>query len=600
MSTHLSHDVHSHARHSEARTTHLALDLVVDFERRVLSGTASLDVEPAPGVRWLVLDTNALAVSRVSDAEGRPLAFELGPADALLGTPLRISLPEGCHRAVVHYATSPSAPGLQWLEPSQTAGGAQPFLFTQGHAILTRSYIPLQDSAANRITYEARITVPELLVALMSAERLGAHPGEEGRVHAFRMNEPIPPHLIALAVGDLVMRELGSRTAVFAEPSTIDAAAHEFAEMEAMVEAAESMLGPYLWGRFDVLVMPPSFPYGGMENPRLVFASPTLLAGDRSLVTVVAHELAHAWAGNLVVNALHDDFWLNEGPTVYVELRLNEALWGEARAAFLKETGFRELEHEIARIGETSPDTRLHYDMSGRDPAEGVTVVPYLKGAAFFWSLEARVGRERLDAWFRGWFERKAFQSVTSDELLDDLRSHLFAGEAASIDLERWVHEPGLLEEAKPPPSALGARLDDAAKALLEGSPASSIDASGWSPQAWRHFLGTLLAAQPSAALVAELNLAFALSQSKNCEVLAPWLCLRAQVEDASAEQAIVSFLGSVGRMKYLRPLYAELLATAWGRPIAKRAREAAQPKYHALVRAGLERLFAASATRAG
>lgn len=598
MSTHLTHDAHSHARHSEARTTHLALDLVVDFERRALSGRASLDVEPAPGVRWLVLDTNALSVSRVSDAEGRPLAFELGPVDALLGAPLRISLPEGCYRAVVHYETSPSAPGLQWLEPSQTAGGAQPFLFTQGHAILTRSYIPLQDSAANRITYEARITAPDPLVALMSAERLGAQPGEGGRVHAFRMNEPIPPHLIALAVGDLVGRELGPRTAVYAEPSTIDAAAYEFAEMEAMVEAAESMLGPYLWGRFDVLVMPPSFPYGGMENPRLVFASPTLLAGDRSLVTVVAHELAHAWAGNLVVNALHDDFWLNEGPTVYVELRLNEALWGEARAAFLKETGFRELENEIARLGPASSDTKLHYDMSGRDPAEGVTVVPYLKGAALLWTLEARVGRARLDAWLRGWFSRKAFQSVTSDDFARDLEAELYTPrEPAPVDLRAWIHEPGLPQEARPPTSTLGQALDAAAKSLLGGAPATSIETSGWTPQAWRHFLGTLLAARPSAALVAELDRSFPLSSSKNCEVLAPWLRLRAQVEDASAEAAIVGFLGSVGRMKYLRPLYAELLATEWGRPIAKRAREAAEPKYHALVRAGLERLFASTSS---
>lgn len=597
MGSQLSNDVHSHARRSDARTTHLALDLVVDFEARVLRGTAALEVEPAPGLRKLVLDTRGLEVSKVGDAEGRPLAFELGEADPLLGAPLSISLPEGCYRAVVHYATSPSAPGLQWLEPSQTAGGTHPFLFTQGHAIETRSYIPLQDSAANRITYEASITVPEALVALMSAEREASSVRDGARTCRFRMNEPIPPHLVALAVGDLVMRELGPRTAVFAEPGTIDAAAFEFAEMEAMVEAAEQLLGPYLWGRFDVLVMPPSFPYGGMENPRLVFASPTLLAGDRSLVTVVAHELAHAWAGNLVVNALHDDFWLNEGPTVYVELRLNELLWGEERAAFLKGSGFRELESEIARLGPSSPDTRLHYDMSGRDPAEGVTVVPYLKGAAFFWSLEARVGRERLDAWFRGWFSRKAFQSVTSDELLEDLRSHLFAGEAAPIDLERWVHEPGLLDEAKPAPSTLGARLDEAAKALLGGAPAASIDTSGWTPQAWRHLLGTLLAARPGAALVADLDAAFALSQSKNCEVLAPWLRLRAQVEDASAEAAILSFLGSVGRMKYLRPLYAELLASEWGRPIAKRAREAAQPKYHALVRAGLERLFVAQPT---
>lgn len=594
-------DPHSFARPVEARTTHVTLDLEVDFAARKLRGTASLDLEVADGAASVVLDTRRLAIRAVTDGAGRKLDFALAKDDPVLGAALTVTLPEGVQRVVVDYETARDADALQWLAPEQTAGGTSPFLFTQGHAIQTRSWIPLQDSPSVRVTYEARITAPRPLVALMSAEQLAGADDGEG-VFRFRMPEPIPPYLIALAVGDLGRHEVGPRTAVFAEPVLLARAAHELAEMESMLEAAEALIGPYLWGRFDVLFMPPAFPYGGMENPRLTFASPTLIVGDRSLTTVIVHELAHAWAGNLVTNATWNDFWINEGTTVYLELRLNEALWGAERAEMLKCSGFRDLTIEIERMGATSPDTRLHYDMTGRDPAEGVTVIPYLKGAAFFWSLERHCGRERLDPWLRSWFSRHAFGSVTTEMLLADLREHLFGAAAAAemsgetpLDLERWVEEPGVPDNGAPPPSALLARVDDAAARIVGGAPASSIDPASWTPQAWRHFLGTVLAAAPSPAVIAELDAAFSLSRSDNPEVLLPWLRLEVHCENDAATWRIAGFVAGNGRMKYLRPIYADLLGTAWGKPIARQAYAAARPRYHAIVQGALDRLFAAN-----
>ncbi len=593
-------DPHSFARPLEARVTHLSLDLTLDFEARRLRGLVTLDLAVAPGAREVVLDTRGLAIEEVKGGAGAPLPFTLGAPDPLLGSALSIALPPGTERVSVRYTAGADADALQWLVPEQTAGGEHPYLFTQGHAILTRTWLPTQDSPGIRQTYDARVTVPRPLSAVMSAEHLAPAltPAGDARVFAFRMRQPLPPHLIALAAGDLAFRATGPRTGVFAEPSVVERAAWEFADLERMMDAAEAIGGPYLWERFDVVVMPPSFPYGGMENPRLTFASPSLLAGDRSLTTVVAHELAHAWAGNLVTNATWDDFWLNEGITVYVELRMNEALWGSDRVSMLRAHGWRELSAEVERQGAASPDTRLHYDMRGRDPSVGVTVIPYLKGAGFLWAVEQVVGRERFDRWLRGWFERRAFTSVTTDHLLDDLAEHLFGvahWREAPVDIERWVYQPGLPLEGAGPPSPLLEKVDASARAFLAGALATSLGVAAWSAQEWRHFLGTLLIELPGERL-GELDAAFDLSSSENAEVLFAWLRLAARSRYAPALPAIERFLREQGRGKYLRPLYTELLASEWGRAVARRVYTGVRGRYHALVRTALDRLFETAA----
>src|SRR5690606_28777697 len=238
------------------------------------------------------------------------------------------------------------------------------------------------------------------------------------RAFRFRLDNPVPPYLIALGVGDIAFQSLGARTGVWTEPSMLERSAAEFTEVEAMVEAAEALYGPYIWGRYDLLVLPPSFPFGGMENPRLTFATPTIIAGDRSLVSLVAHELAHSWSGNLVTNATWDDFWLNEGFTVYFENRIMEAIYGAERAEMLRSLEWTELQAELA--GLPARDQHLHLDLQGRDPDDGMTSIAYDKGALFLRTIEGIVGRERFDAWLRGYFQRNAYRPMTTALFLAD------------------------------------------------------------------------------------------------------------------------------------------------------------------------------------
>lgn len=582
-----SADIHSYARPDEARVTHVALDLTADFEARQLSGSATLDLEVAPNATEVILDASDLAILGITDAEGNLLEWELGAVDEILGQPLNVTLQPGVERVVIHYRTSPEARALQWLDPQQTDGGAHPYLFSQGQAILTRSWIPTQDSPGIRQTYEATITVPEPLTAVMSAEMLtpDGEPSEAGRTFRFRMEQPIPPYLIAIAVGDIDFRPLGPRTGVYAEPTVVDSAAYEFADLEEMVEAAEALYGPYRWGRYDVLVLPPSFPFGGMENPRLTFATPTILAGDRSLVALIAHELAHSWSGNLVTNATWSDFWINEGFTTYFEYRIMEALYGEAQVRMLEALGWQSLLETVEALGGSdSPETRLHIDLAGRDPDDGMTEIPYEKGAAFLRTIEAAVGRERWDAYLRSYFDRYAFQPMTSARLLDDLRTHLLEGDealAAELQLEEWVYGTGIPDNVVIPRSDAFTAVEAQAEAFAAGTPAAELETEGWITQEWQHFLGAL-PQELSDAQLADLDGTFGLSEQGNSEILFVWLRVAVRNRYGPALPALESFLTSQGRRKFLQPLYQDLMGQGeWGQPIARRIYEQARPTYH-------------------
>ncbi|MBW3555150.1 MAG: M1 family metallopeptidase [Gemmatimonadetes bacterium] len=584
----LPEDVHSFAEPDEARVTHVDLALFVDFERRSLTGAATLDLVRHPDADELVLDTRGLDIRNVTTPLGDALEWELGSEVEHLGRPLRIRLPDGLDRLEVHYRTGEDAAAVQWLEPAQTAGGDAPFLFTQGQAILTRTWIPTQDSPGIRQTYTATVTVPNDLVAVMSAEALtpGGERTELGRVFAFRMDEPIPPYLIALAVGDLEFRPVGPRTGVWAEPSVVAAAAYEFADMEAMLDAAESLYGPYRWGRYDVLVLPPSFPFGGMENPRLTFATPTILAGDRSLVSLIAHELAHSWSGNLVTNATWSDFWLNEGFTSYIENRIMEEVYGAEYAAMLEALGREGLASEIDALGGPwSPETILHLDLAGRDPDEGMTAIAYDKGAAFLRTIENVVGRERFDAFLRGYFDAFAFQPMTTETFLGYLDEHLLAGRPEwreAIRPEVWAYQPGLPSNLPPVTSRAFADAREEADAFANDAAAEDLGVEGWSTHEWLHFLRSLPRELPAERLTA-LDRAFGLSESGNSEILFEWLRLAIANRYEPAFPALEDFLTRQGRRKFLLPLYRDLAATSWGREMALRIYREARPTYHSI-----------------
>jgi aminopeptidase N len=433
-------DPHSHARPNEAVITHLDLDLAVDMSARRIQGTATYAIS-AKDADSIVFDTEGLDIQGVTLEDGSKAPFTLG-AESLLGRALTISIPKGTERLSIAYATGPGARALQWLDSQQTADKKKPFLFTQGQAILTRTWIPIQDSPGIRISYNATVQVPEDLMAVMSATNPQQR-NADGR-YTFAMKERIPPYLIALAVGDLAFKPLGARTGVYAEPGMVEKAAWEFADMEAMVAAAEGLYGPYRWGRYDVIVLPPSFPFGGMENPMLTFATPTIIAGDRSLTALIAHELAHSWSGNLVTNAVWDDFWLNEGFTVYFEKRICEKIYGKDYAEMLALLGRQDLERTMADISHSAhpEDTRLKLHLEGRDPDDGMTDVAYEKGYAFLRTIEEKVGRAKFDAFVRNYFDAHAFESMTTEAFLELLQTELLAPNKVEVNTTACLPMP--------------------------------------------------------------------------------------------------------------------------------------------------------------
>lgn len=547
-------DIHSYSNPHESRVRHVELDLTVSFEERRLRGAAALQLEPAG--RRLVLDTRDLAIRRVN---GRTDNFRLGAKDPILGAPLEIDLEPGERSVLVEYETSPEASGLQWLEPPQTAGKRHPFLYSQSQAIHARSWIPLQDSPGVRVTFSARIHAPVPLKALMAARRV-----RDGHFH---MPLPVPSYLMALAVGDVEFRALGPRCGVWAEPAVLDAAAREFADVEKMVEAAERLYGRYRWGRYDLLVLPPSFPFGGMENPCLTFATPTVIAGDRSLVSLIAHELAHSWSGNLVTNAAWNDFWLNEGFTTYIERRIQEALYGRARSEMEMAVEVGELEEELRRLPEA--DQKLVLDLKGRDPDDGMTQVPYVKGALLLRWLEEKHGRERWDNWLRGYFERFAFQSITTADFLAELERG-FPGE----DVREWLYEPGRPKGAPRPRYEFGAE-----------------PRKDWATQEWLHWLRAMPEKVPVERM-AELDRQWGFTESGNSEIAAQWLLMAVRSGYQPAYARLERFLIEVGRRKFVKPLYAELAKTPEGLKRARRIYEKARPGYHPITRATVDALL--------
>jgi len=554
-------DVHSCARPDLIRVRHLELEFDLRFDRKILDGVVTLHFD-ATDQPELALDTRDLVIHSVENAAG----FELGARDPILGTPLKIGLDKGCSWVRVHYSTSPGASGLQWLDAPQTAGKQHPFLYTQSQAIHARSWIPLQDTPAVRVTFRGRVRTPPGLYAVMAAERAGEH---------FRMERPVPSYLIAMAAGALEFRTLGERAGVFAEPALIDVAAREFADTEAMIRAVEEMYGPYRWGRYDLLVLPPSFPFGGMENPCLTFATPTILAGDKSLVALVAHELAHSWSGNLVTNATWSDFWLNEGFTVYLERRILEKVYGREREEMEAVLGRRELDREMSSLPES--DRVLHLELRGRDPDDGCTLVPYEKGALLLRTIEREVGRNRFDAFLRGYFDHFAFQSITTSDFLEYLRREL----PTRVPLEEWIFRPGVPAGAAEPESDAFRKVEEQSVCWEQGG---SIQTNTWSTQLWLHFLRTLQ--MPD---MARLDREFHLTESRNSEILFQWLLMAVRGVYEPAFPRMEEFLMTVGRRKFVKPLYSELMKTPEGQERARRIYARARPGYHPIAQTTLD-----------
>lgn len=583
-------DVHSYARLNQVSTPHLDLNLTVDFEARKLKGHATYTLARHDETNQLYLDTSDLTIERAEllvNDQWQPTKFTLGDVHPSLGRELIVDIGSVAKKVRIHYQTAPTASGLQWLTPEQTAGKQHPFMFSQSQPIHSRSWIPIQDSPALRLTYNATITTPEGLLAVMSADN--SLSDERPGTYDFTMPQPIPPYLIAIAAGDLAIKSISDNVAVFAEQYILDDAAWEFADTPAMIETTEAMYGPYRWDRYDLLILPPSFPFGGMENPRLSFITPTVVAGDRSLVNLIAHELAHSWSGNLVTNASWRDLWINEGFTSYVENRIMEALFGERRANMELALGYQDLLGDLERL--KPQDTVLNIELGTRHPDDVFSQVPYVKGQLFLVYLEQKFGREMFDKFLRQYFDDFAFQSISTEQFKTYLKRELLDKKPNTVAMSKineWLHEAGLPEDAPTPTSDAFAQVEQQMQRWLKGG---QLQTEEWTTHEWLHFINSL-PLDISANNMARLDREFSLTESQNSEIAHAWLKLAIVKKYEPARERLRSYLLTIGRNKLVSPLYRELAKTPDNLKWAREVYQQAKPGYHPLTQTVNEALL--------
>ena len=583
-------DQYTYAQPHEAVVTHLDLDIKVNFANKKISGRASYQINNKTGTDKIFFDTKNIDIESVTIGEEETTTdFALVGYKEFLGRKLEISVLPGTEVVNIYYSTRPDAIALQWLNPQQTVEKNHPYLYTQSEPTYARSWIPTQDSPGIRFTYSARVEVPKELMVVMSA----SNPQEKNTegIYQFEMNQPIPAYLLAMAVGDFTFKSIGPRSGVYAEASVVNAAAEEFGELEEMIDAVENLYGPYRWERYDLIVLPPSFPFGGMENPRITFATPTIIAGDRSLVSVVAHELAHSWSGNLVTGATWNDFWINEGFTVYLERRIMEELYGASYTKMLRLIGYQDLEATIEMMGATSPDTHLKLQLNGRDPDEALADIAYEKGALFLQVIEEAVGRDKWDNYLKGYFDKFAFQSMSTEKFLGHMKETLIKGDTAlakQINIDGWVYGPGLPDNCPAIRSERFEVVDDEVAKWVAGGDAAGLGADDWSTHEWLHFLRHL-PNEISMEKMADLDQSFNLTNSNNSEIIAAWFVHVISNNYSVAYGKLEEFLVRVGRRKFLAPLYKELAKTEANKKVGIRIYKKARLNYHQISTATID-----------
>jgi leukotriene-A4 hydrolase len=583
-------DLHTLSNADSIDMKHLSLDLEIDLKTKKLGGWAIWDIDNNKSISILRLDNNNLKIDSVL-VDGKYSSFSFGEKQEHLGAALLIPIEKTTKKVAIKYAASQNATALQWLEASQTTGKKYPFLYTQSESIYARSWVPCPDGPGIRFTYSARVKVPKGMMAVMSANGNPQQANDSGIYH-FEMDNAIPAYLLALAVGDIRFKQVDERTGVYAEPEMIQKVHYEFADMGKMVVSAEKLYGPYRWGRYDVIVLPPGFPIGGMENPKLTFCTPTVIAGDRSLVNLIAHELAHNWSGNLVTNATWDDIWMNEGFTVYFERRISEAMNDKSYVDMLWELGYQDLEAAVEDFGKDSRKTWLKQDLKGKDADEGLSDIPYEKGALFLCLIEQNVGREKWDAFLKQYFSEHAFQTITTEKFLTYLDKNLLKGDSAlykKLNINAWVYGPGIPSNA---PRAAMQRFEQVnmqRSNFLKDNNALGLNTKGWTTHEWLHFLRKM----PKPLSITQMNsldAAFQFTHAQNAEIADLWFIMSLAANYEVAYPAMERFLSVTGRQKFILPLYSEMVKTGKTK-MAKDIYQKYRANYHPLAQGKLDKI---------
>ncbi|WP_426701795.1 M1 family metallopeptidase [Rhodanobacter sp. Col0626] len=592
-----ANDSNSYAQPDQVVVTHLDLDLKVDFPHRQLDGKATLKLDwKNPKAASLVLDTRDLKIARIealgADGKGTPLKYALAPRDKQLGSKLTIATPTHPAQVRIVYTTSPKASGLQWLTPEQTADKKLPFMFSQSESIHARSWVPLQDSPAIRITYDAHVHAPKDVRVVMSAINDAKHPLDGD--FSFDQPHPIPSYLLAIAAGGIDAEATGPRSAVYAEPSMVHKAAREFEDTEKMIATAEKLYGPYRWGRYDLIVLPPSFPFGGMENPNMTFATPTIVVGDKSLASVISHELAHSWSGNLVTNATWRDGWLNEGFTTYVQGRITEAVYGKALADEEALLSARALQKSIGHMPANSQ--KLAPDPRGVGADDALSDVVYDKGSWFLRTLEQRFGRDAFDAYQRGYFDHFAWHSITTEQMLDYMKPNLiekYPGKMSWDEVKAWVYGEGIPKDAPLPDSPRFNTIDkERSDFLADKLAADKLDAKAWNTQEWMYFLDRLPDAPPLEKMQ-QLDSAWHLTGTPNAEIGMRWYRHAIAAGDKAVWTAAAEHMTRIGRLYLTTPLYKAFVKTPDGLAYAEQVYAKAKSGYHPLTQQVVEGIIA-------
>ena len=558
--------------------TNINVHFIVDFDNKKVDGEVTISFKALEDGEVIILDTKSLIIKSIKDNTGNELDFKLDNYYQLEshGVPLKIYKEyskDDTFDITIEYSTTKDCMAIDWLEPEQTSGGKYPFMYSQCQSILCREMLPIQDTPAVKMPVQISITVPEELIGLAAGLFVEEINNGNNKTFIYALDIPIPSYLIAIAAGDIGSQNVSERCTIYAEKTVVEKAAWEFSDTEKFLKIAENYIGEYVWEQYNILVLPPSFPFGGMENPTLTFLTPSLIAGDKSLVSVVAHEISHSWTGNLVTNENWPDFWLNEGFTMFIERKILANHKDKDMAKLDAMVGLSNLKADIIAFGESKSFSSLQPNLLGRNPDDAFNKVPYEKGFNLLYYLENKVNNEELfqkflrsyiDKFKRGVVKYMDFRTFFEDFIKNNVQD--WEKILNDIEWDKWVFAPGFPPVENDFSNKYADEVNKAVKDFYDDKLGDDFVKTfkDWFTLLKQNFLNKIKETdiELSDTQLNYLNEKLELIQGKyNVEVSCSYYLtvLYHGALSTKFEDSLVDFLGKHGRINYIRPLFSAL-----------------------------------------